>query len=205
MGSPPRGYRNLCGLTARRPAPPLTHKKAGSNTLLTPRIFLQSEIFVISVFFIGDKMAKDGTNRGGRRVREGDKPKPLAEKIAAGEDADIIEFTPSMLEGAELEDAADLAGEDMPSPGEYLSAQQKNGKRNANHPTSKPLDLLGYPIGNSTQENGVVIDTFGGSGSTLMACEQMNRICYMMELDENTPPSFSGATLKTPVMLKAYM
>ena len=57
-------------------------------------------------------------------------------------------------------------------------------KRNANHPTSKPLDLLGYPIGNSTQENGVVIDTFGGSGSTLMACEQMNRICYMMELDE---------------------
>ena len=57
-------------------------------------------------------------------------------------------------------------------------------KRNANHPTSKPLDLLGYPIGNSTQENAVVIDTFGGSGSTLMACEQMNRISYMMELDE---------------------
>ena len=57
-------------------------------------------------------------------------------------------------------------------------------KRNANHPTSKPLDLLGYPIGNSTQENGVVMDTFGGSGSTLMACEQMNRICCMMELDE---------------------
>lgn len=50
-------------------------------------------------------------------------------------------------------------------------------KRNANHPTSKPLDLLGYPIGNSTQENAIVIDTFGGSGSTLMACEQMNRIC----------------------------
>ena len=57
-------------------------------------------------------------------------------------------------------------------------------KRNANHPTSKPLDLLGYPIGNSTQENGVVMDTFGGSGSTLMACEQMNRTCYTMELDE---------------------
>ena len=51
-------------------------------------------------------------------------------------------------------------------------------KRNANHPT------LSYPIGNSTQENGVVMDTFGGSGSTLMACEQMNRICYTMELDE---------------------
>ena len=57
-------------------------------------------------------------------------------------------------------------------------------KRNANHPTSKPLDLLSYPIGNSSQENAIVIDTFGGSGSTLMACEQMNRSCYTMELDE---------------------
>ena len=57
-------------------------------------------------------------------------------------------------------------------------------KRNANHPTSKPLDLLGYPICNSTQENAVVVDTFGGSGSTMMACEQTNRICMMMELDE---------------------
>ena len=57
-------------------------------------------------------------------------------------------------------------------------------KRNANHPTSKPLDLLGYPIGNSTQENAIVIDTFGGSGSTLMACEQMNCTCCTMELDE---------------------
>lgn len=57
-------------------------------------------------------------------------------------------------------------------------------KKNKNHPTSKPLDLLGYPISNSTQANGVVVDTFGGSGSTLMACEKMNRICYTMELDE---------------------
>ena len=57
-------------------------------------------------------------------------------------------------------------------------------KKNSNHPTSKPLDLLAYPIKNSTQANAIVIDTFGGSGSTLMACEQMNRICYTMELDE---------------------
>lgn len=57
-------------------------------------------------------------------------------------------------------------------------------KRNKNHPTSKPLDLLGYPISNSSQENAIVLDTFGGSGSTLMACEQTNRICHMMELDE---------------------
>lgn len=57
-------------------------------------------------------------------------------------------------------------------------------KRNENHPTSKPLDLLGYPIQNSSQENAIVLDTFGGSGSTLMACEQLGRICYTMELDE---------------------
>lgn len=57
-------------------------------------------------------------------------------------------------------------------------------KRNKNHPTSKPLDLLGYPICNSSQGNAIVIDTFGGSGSTMMACEQTNRICHMMELDE---------------------
>lgn len=57
-------------------------------------------------------------------------------------------------------------------------------KRNANHPTSKPLDLLGYPLKNSSQENSIILDTFGGSGSTLMAAEQANRICYTMELDE---------------------
>lgn len=57
-------------------------------------------------------------------------------------------------------------------------------KKNKNHPTSKPLDLLAYPIGNSSQENAIVIDTFGGSGSTLMTCEQTNRICHTMELDE---------------------
>lgn len=57
-------------------------------------------------------------------------------------------------------------------------------RRNSDHPTSKPLDLLAYPIKNSSQANGIVLDTFGGSGSTLMACEQTDRICYMTELDE---------------------
>lgn len=56
-------------------------------------------------------------------------------------------------------------------------------RRSENHPTSKPLDLLAYPIKNSSQENAVVLDTFGGSGSTMMACEQTNRTCFMLELD----------------------
>ncbi len=65
-------------------------------------------------------------------------------------------------------------------------------KRNENHPTSKPLDLLAYPICNSSQENSVVIDTFGGSGSTMMACEKTDRICYMMELD----PKYASVILR---------
>ena len=65
-------------------------------------------------------------------------------------------------------------------------------KRSANHPTSKPLDLLAYPISNSSQENAIVIDTFGGSGSTMMACEQAGRICRMMELD----PKYASVILR---------
>lgn len=57
-------------------------------------------------------------------------------------------------------------------------------KKNTDHPTSKPLDLLAYPIRNSSQANGIVLDTFGGSGSTLIACDQADRICYMLEIDE---------------------
>lgn len=44
--------------------------------------------------------------------------------------------------------------------------------------------MVAYPIKMSSQENGIVLDLFGGSGSTLIACEQMNRICHTMELDE---------------------
>jgi DNA modification methylase len=57
-------------------------------------------------------------------------------------------------------------------------------RKNSDHPTSKPLDLLAYPIRNSTQANAIVLDLFAGSGSTLMACEETDRICYAMELDE---------------------
>ena len=47
----------------------------------------------------------------------------------------------------------------------------------------KPIPLLAYPIKNSSAPNGVVMDLFGGSGSTLIACEQTDRICCTMELD----------------------
>ena len=48
----------------------------------------------------------------------------------------------------------------------------------------KPIPLLAYPIKNSSAPNAVVLDTFGGSGSTLIACEQTDRVCRTMELDE---------------------
>lgn len=51
------------------------------------------------------------------------------------------------------------------------------------HPTQKPLFLPIEAIKNSSKNNDTVLDLFGGSGSTLIACEQLNRNCYMMELD----------------------
>lgn len=52
------------------------------------------------------------------------------------------------------------------------------------HPTQKPVGMLASVIKDFSQENNIVIDCFGGSGSTLIACEQTGRNCYMMELSE---------------------
>lgn len=57
-------------------------------------------------------------------------------------------------------------------------------KKNADHPTMKPVALVAYPIMNSSLTNCIVLDPFGGSGSTLIACEQTDRICFIIELDE---------------------
>lgn len=56
--------------------------------------------------------------------------------------------------------------------------------RSEKHPTMKPVPLLAIPIQNSTQTNGVVLDPFGGSGSTLICCEQLGRNAFLIELDE---------------------
>ena len=57
-------------------------------------------------------------------------------------------------------------------------------KKNGEHPTMKPIPLLAYPIMNSSMTNSIVLDPFGGSGSTLITCEQTDRICRTIELDE---------------------
>ena len=53
------------------------------------------------------------------------------------------------------------------------------------HPTMKPIGLLAIQIKNSSKIDDIIFDGFGGSGSTLIACEQLNRKCYMCELDKH--------------------
>lgn len=65
-------------------------------------------------------------------------------------------------------------------------------KKNADHPTMKPIPLLAYPIMNSSMSNTLVVDPFGGSGSTLIACEQTDRSCNTIELD----PKFCDVIVK---------
>ena len=60
----------------------------------------------------------------------------------------------------------------------------EKSKKNGEHPTMKPIPLLCYPITNSSMSNTLVLDPFGGSGSTLIACEQTDRSCATIELDE---------------------
>lgn len=57
-------------------------------------------------------------------------------------------------------------------------------KKNGDHPTMKPIPLVAYPIVNSSMTGCIVLDPFGGSGSTLMACAQTDRVCYTVELEE---------------------
>ena len=55
--------------------------------------------------------------------------------------------------------------------------------RNEEHPTMKPIDLIAYLINNSSKKDEIVLDLFGGSGKTMIACEQTNRKAFIMELD----------------------
>jgi len=56
-------------------------------------------------------------------------------------------------------------------------------QRSAEHPTMKPIGLFGYQIGNSSKVGDIVIDAFGGSGTTMIACEQLKRKAYIVEFD----------------------
>ena len=67
---------------------------------------------------------------------------------------------------------------------EYTDIFRENKQlKNDLHPTMKPIRLLAKMIRNSSNIGNIVLDLFGGSGSTLIACEQIGRVCYMMEID----------------------
>ena len=72
----------------------------------------------------------------------------------------------------------------FPKEGHALSTwtiNKKNG--DTGHPTEKPVEVPAMAISHSSKESDVVLDLFGGTGTTLIACEQLNRKCYMVELD----------------------
>ena len=67
----------------------------------------------------------------------------------------------------------------------FPKTSQEERKQTGGHATPKPIALCSRAIKSSSRENETVLDVFGGSGSTLIACEQLNRKCFMMELDEH--------------------
>jgi DNA modification methylase len=74
----------------------------------------------------------------------------------------------------------------FPSEGHALSTwtiNKKNGQ--TGHPTEKPVEVPAMAISHSSNKGSIVLDCFGGSGSTLIACEQLGRKCYCCELDEH--------------------
>lgn len=102
-------------------------------------------------------------------------------------------FKDSRTETTVIEDAPDINKMSKEQLKEYVKELLKNEPastvihedkplRNEDHPTMKPVKLMAYLIRNSSRKGECVLDLFGGSGSTLIACEQVGRRCYMMEL-----------------------
>ena len=69
--------------------------------------------------------------------------------------------------------------------------------RNGEHPTMKPIGLFGYQIENSSKVNEIVIDAFGGSGTTMVACEQLKRKARIIEYD----PKYCDVIVKRMIKL----
>lgn len=88
------------------------------------------------------------------------------------------EFDPDKMTKAELVELVKKIGQ---LPTDIIDEDKP--LRSADHPTMKPLKLMGRCVKNSTRPGEVVLDSFGGSGSTLMACEQLGRVCFTVELD----------------------
>lgn len=84
-----------------------------------------------------------------------------------------------LLDGNLLPDISGTLTENKERYGILTSRRNRNFIR-----TTKPTPLVALPIQNSSVVNSVILEPFGGSGSTLIACEQTDRICYAIEIDE---------------------
>lgn len=109
----------------------------------------------------------------------GCKGKSVENWYAGRKERSVIESINTMNE-FELRDAI----RDLLNTIETDIVRENKTLKNDLHPTMKPIKLLAKFIRNSSKENDIVLDLFGGSGSTLIACEQLNRNCVTMELDE---------------------
>ena len=96
------------------------------------------------------------------------------------------------IDKMKLTDARDLLHKLLDSKVPTSVINEPKPARNAEHPTMKPVKLIGRIMANSTKKGDVVYDGFGGSGTTLIAAEQLHRRCYMMELD----PRFVDVIIK---------
>lgn len=96
--------------------------------------------------------------------------------------------------------------EEIPEPSTVWEISRGNVNQYV-HPTQKPLPLLAIPISNSSKHRDVVADFFGGSGSTMMTCEQMDRECRLLELDpvfcDVIKERFRAATGIEPVLIRS--
>ena len=86
-----------------------------------------------------------------------------------------------------LQIVLELTSDKIPTTVNY----ENNPTKNDIHPTMKPVKLMARLTKNSTKPEQLVLDLFGGSGSTLIACEQINRKCFTMEYD----PKYCDAIL----------
>lgn len=98
-------------------------------------------------------------------------------------DAFKKEYEQLRAEYEQLRAFFDNTHDNMNNVWHFLRTNSKERELTGGHATPKPLELCARAIKSSSRENESILDVFGGSGSTLIACEQLNRTCYMMELD----------------------
>lgn len=92
------------------------------------------------------------------------------------------EIDPTKMKKEELiKLVQDILGKDVPT----TVINEDRPSRSEEHPTMKPIKLIARQVRNSTKQDETVLDLFGGSGSTLIACEQLGRTCRTMELSEH--------------------